>query len=61
MPTRPTRQQAERRRLRLALAVLAACLLGTALLDDPALHGEINPGPNAPAYVNWRTGEVIEP
>lgn len=58
---RSRREQIERRRLRLALAVLAACLIGTALLDDPALHGNPEPGPNAPAYVNWRTGEMVQP
>lgn len=57
--TRP--QQAERRRLWPAVLVLLACLLGVALVEDPALHLDPKPGPNAPAYVNWRTGELVTP
>lgn len=59
--TSTTPQRAERRRLWTAVLVLLACLLGVALLEDPALHGDPKPGPNAPAYVNWRTGEWVTP
>ena len=54
-------QQAEPRRLWPALLVLLACFLGAALIDDPDLHGDPKPGPNAPAYVNWRTGQLVTP
>lgn len=61
MTTAARSQQAEHPRLWIALLALLACLIGTALLDDPALHGDPKPGPNAPAYVNWRTGELVTP
>lgn len=49
-----------RTKRRLLGLTLAACVLTTWALDDPKMY-DPQPGPNAPAYVNWRTGEVVQP
>jgi hypothetical protein len=43
------------------LIVLLGLLLLTAWLENPADYEPSKPGPNAPAYVNWRTGEWVNP
>ena len=51
----------DRMKLRLAGLALLGCLLGVGLIESPEDHGPMKPGPNAPAYVNWRTGEMVQP
>ena len=46
---------------RLAALTLLACVLAVGWLENPEDRGPIKPGPNAPAHVNWRTGEVVQP
>jgi hypothetical protein len=50
----------ERKTLR-AAALFAALLALAGVIDNPEDHGPMKPGPNAPAYVNWRTGELVDP
>lgn len=51
-----------RRRRRIAAVVLlSAITVAAGLLDDPADHGPIIPVPNAPVFVDWRTGELVTP
>lgn len=54
------RRVAQRRRMRRVFLVLLGLLLLVGLVDDPASY-DPQPGRNAPAYVNWRTGEVVDP
>lgn len=49
-----------RRRRVAAVLALSSLIVAVGLLDDPSLY-DPQPGPNAPAYVNWRTGEVVQP
>jgi len=50
-----------RARLRLKLVTLAACFLAVAWLENPSDYGPRQTGPDAPTYVDWRTGELVTP
>jgi hypothetical protein len=51
----------DRARMRVAALGLLACLIAVGWLEKPGEHGPIKPNGNAPAYVDWRTGEVVQP
>jgi hypothetical protein len=52
------RRKKNRRLLLLAVGLFVA----VGLLEDlSAYERDPKPGPNAPAYVNWRTGEWVDP
>jgi hypothetical protein len=50
----------ERRKIRLCLAALAACVLVVGWVENLDDY-DLQPGPNAPAFVDWRTGEWRQP
>lgn len=49
-------------KLRLKLAILAGCFIVAGAIEDLSLY-EADPKPsiNAPVYVDWRTGEWVDP
>ena len=50
----------QRKRIRRLLLLLAGCVVAVGLLDDPSMY-DPQPGPNAPVFVDWRTGEWRQP
>jgi hypothetical protein len=40
---------------------LLACLIAVGLVENLDAYEPAKPGPNAPAFVNWRTGELVQP
>lgn len=51
----------ERGKVAAAAIILAAVLLLTAWVENPADYEPPLPGPDAPCYVNGRTGDLICP
>jgi hypothetical protein len=51
----------KRRSLLWPALILLATLIITGWVESPEDRGPIQPGPNAPAYVNWRTGQLVTP
>lgn len=50
----------QRKRMRRVFLLLLGCVLGVALLDDPSMY-DPQPSPDAPVFVDWRTGEWRQP
>jgi hypothetical protein len=50
-----------RRSLLRPVLVLLALLFIVGWIETPEERGPIQPGPNAPVYVDWRTGELVDP
>jgi hypothetical protein len=46
---------------RLAALTLLGCLIAVGWVENLDDYGPIEPGPNAPAYVDWRTGNLVQP
>jgi lipopolysaccharide export system protein LptC len=52
---------ARRRSIVIPVLLLLICLVVVGWIENPADYEPIQPGPNAPVYVNWRTGQLVSP
>lgn len=51
----------DRTKRRLAALTLLGCLIAVGWIENTTDYEPLKPGPNAPAYVDWRTGNLVQP
>lgn len=51
----------EQTKFRLFCAALLGCFIAVGWLEDLSMYEDPKPKVNAPVYVDWRTGEWVDP